>query len=140
MNKLIFAFAAVWVCALCNAAPAKEESIHPNMITITLMPKTSTIAEGANLRYESFADSRCPPDVICIWAGEIAFYFTLTFPTGAVEPFALTSRARAHKSVQQPGLFIVLAKDPPPRSPSNIPPDPELAVTLNIYQFSPVSP
>ncbi|NHZ81021.1 hypothetical protein F2P44_17325 [Massilia sp. CCM 8695] len=134
MNKLIFALAAC-VLTVCGAAPVKEESMHrKHKGTIVLLPQTSTIvAPDATLRYERVDDSRCPPDVVCITAGKIVYYFTLIFPNG-VEPFTLEPAAPVYTSVQQPALFIALANEPPPKLPSNAPPAPPLPLVLNVGQ------
>ncbi|MFB9243250.1 hypothetical protein IV454_13830 [Massilia antarctica] len=140
MNKLIFAFAAAGVFTSCSAAPVKEELMRPKQNgTVALLPQHSTlVAPDATLRYERVEDSRCPPDVVCISAGKIVYYFTLIYPT-AVEPFTLEPAAPAYASLQRPELNIALAIDPPPPRPSKAPPPEAQPVILNIGQPSPPS-
>jgi hypothetical protein len=96
------------------AATATEEAVKPSHIT--LLPEQSAAIDGATLRYERAADSRCPPGVRCIWAGELAYHFTLQ-AGGASEAFVLRAEQPRHVSPLRRGLAISLGKfEPPPVS------------------------
>lgn len=135
MNKLIFAFAAACAFAGSTAAPLKETPMHhKHPATVALLPQTSTtIAPDTVLRFDTVNDSRCPPDVVCITAGNIVYHFTLIFPNG-VEPFELEPAAPSYTSKQRPDLVIALTSAPPPPRPTTEPPGPPVAVRLSISQ------
>ena len=85
--KLVCALAAATVLAGCGATPSQETPMNSSA---TLHPqRTVDIAPGTTLRYDGAADSRCPPDVQCITAGEINYQFTLTGAAGT-EAFNLS--------------------------------------------------
>ena len=92
MTYLIHAIAAASLLAGCAGAPAAAPTKDQPMNTsITLQPeRTIALGPTAMLRYDGVADSRCPPGVQCVWAGELAYKFTLT-NAGAKEMFGLTS-------------------------------------------------
>jgi hypothetical protein len=46
------------------------------------------LTRSVSVRYDRFVDSRCPKNVMCIWAGKVSYHFTLTSKSGS-ESFAL---------------------------------------------------
>ncbi|WP_426173425.1 hypothetical protein [Massilia sp. TWR1-2-2] len=62
-----------------------------------------TLAPGVAVRYDSFADSRCPTGAMCIWAGKVSYNFTLTSKAGA-EKFALDYEGEQYVSTTLPDL------------------------------------
>lgn len=67
---------AALLLAACAPAPIKSA-------TYVLRPEQSVdIANGVTLRYDSYSDSRCPPNTQCIWAGRLMFRFVLDTPDG----------------------------------------------------------
>jgi hypothetical protein len=49
-----------------------------------------TLADGSRLLYAGIsADSRCPPDVTCVWAGDAEAAFEWTSTAGATQDFSL---------------------------------------------------
>jgi hypothetical protein len=113
-----------------SAAPVKDQPMNTN---VTLQPEhTTAVGPNAVLRYDGVADSRCPPGVQCVWAGELAYKFTLTAP-GGKEMFGLTSAKPAFASAAVAGLNIALGNNPVPAvQPANTPPATALPVTLTI--------
>jgi hypothetical protein len=68
--------------AACAGAPLKD-GIYP------LQPHQRVALSGdTTLTYDSFSDSRCPPNARCVWAGRLSFQFVLKGPDG-VEEFSL---------------------------------------------------
>ncbi len=133
MTYLIHALAAALLvgCASAPAAlPAKENTMES---TLTLEPeRTVAVAPAAMLRYDGVADSRCPPGVQCVWAGELTYKFTLT-AAGGNESFGLTSARPGFDATSVAGLHIALGQNPvPPVQPANSPPAPARPVTLSI--------
>ena len=45
------------------------------------------------------ADSRCPKDAQCIWAGEVTLAFVFTSPGGPARPFQLSQRTTPKESL-----------------------------------------
>ena len=136
MTYLIHAIAAASLlagCAAPTAAPVKDQSMNTN---VTLQPeRTVAVGPTSVLRYDGVADSRCPPDVKCVWAGELAYKFTLTSPAGK-EMFGLTAAKPAFDSSAVAGLHIALGDNPAPKvQPANAPaPAPAHPVTITITQ------
>ena len=113
LTRLACIAAGACLAAAC-AATATEEPVKQSHIK--LLPEQSAAIDGATLRYERAADSRCPPGVRCIWAGELAYHFTL-HAGGASEAFVLRAAQARHVSSLRRGLAISLAKfEPPPVS------------------------
>jgi hypothetical protein len=134
MTYLIHAIAAASLlagCAAPSATPAKDQSMNTS---VTLQPeRTVAVGPTAVLRYDGAADSRCPPGVQCVWAGELAYKFTLTSPAGK-EMFGLTAAKPAFASSAVTGLRIALGDNPEPKvRPANAPaPAPAHPVTVSI--------
>lgn len=68
------------------------------------------------------SDSRCPVDVVCVWAGDAVAQLNLSQPAGAVETRELHTTLEP-RSVEYGGFRIELIRiDPVPRSTQPIPP------------------
>ena len=124
MIKLIPTLAAAVLLAGCSAAPAttpsstsaKETSMTSSA---TLLPqRTVAVGPAATLRYDGANDSRCPPDVRCITAGEISYKFTLTGAAGT-ESFGLSKLKPAFDAATFKGVRVTLGDTAePPLRPS----------------------
>lgn len=69
-----YALAAL-LLAGCISAPVDDPV---KTAEITLLPGTdAALSRTVSLRFDSIADSRCPANVHCIWAGSVAYHFTL---------------------------------------------------------------
>lgn len=80
----------------------------PANMPVRLVPhQSATLAPGVTLTYDSVSDSRCPPNVHCIWAGQLDYRFTLR-SDNAVETFELAPDKSSHTSGMLPGARIVL--------------------------------
>jgi hypothetical protein len=67
------------------------------------------------------SDSRCPVDVVCVWAGDAVARIELSQPTGAVETREL--HTMSPQGVTYGSYQIELVRlDPAPRSTQPIPP------------------
>ena len=135
MTSLIHALAAASLLAGCAAVPATPPAKEPPMnTTVTLLPQSSVaVGSDATLQYDGVNDSRCPPGVQCVWAGELAYMFTLTSPSGK-ESFALTAAKPGFAASAVAGLQVTLGDNPlPPVQPANAPaPASAGPVTLSI--------
>jgi hypothetical protein len=68
------------------------------------------------------SDSRCPVDVVCVWAGDAVARLNLSQPAGAVETRELHTTLEP-RSVEYGDFQIELVRvDPAPRSTQPIPP------------------
>jgi hypothetical protein len=114
-------------CATMSDAPVKDA-------TLTLQPQqTLAIGETISQRYDSVADSRCPAGARCIWAGKIAYHFTLLGRAGS-EAFTLEPGSPVFDSKVFKGVSIMLAlAEPPPVRAATEPPLPH-PVTVTITQ------
>jgi hypothetical protein len=127
-RRTLIALAPAVVMTACATPPAPPAPIHTS---VTLLPdKATELAPGTTLRFERVADSRCPPDVRCVWAGELRYHFTLTSAAGS-EAFSLTAQAPAAE-LSQGALRIALGPAAaPPKTAANAPATPH-PVTLTI--------
>jgi hypothetical protein len=65
--------------------------------------QVATLSSTVSVRYDSFTDSRCPKNVMCIWAGKVSYHFTLTSKAGS-ESFALDYEGERFASKTLPGV------------------------------------
>ena len=122
---------AVFLVAGCAATPVDDPVRDAS---ITLLPgQTAVLNRGTKLRYDEAADSRCPTDVRCVWAGMVAYRLTLSTPRGK-QSFALHKDAPA---AAPGGLRIAIGQAvEPPRGAAGdaAPPHP---VTFTITSGTP---
>jgi hypothetical protein len=88
-----------------------------------LLPRQSIdLAPGIALAYDSVSDSRCPPDVQCMWAGQLSYQFALKTPDSA-EVFSLGPGRPEYTSPALHGMRIVLDIQaiPSPRTAQAVP-------------------
>ncbi|QNA88005.1 hypothetical protein G4G28_05050 [Massilia sp. Dwa41.01b] len=115
--------AAMAACAAPGGGP-------PGPITLALHA-SAQIAPGLTLTYDSVEDSRCPPGVHCVWAGVLAYHFSLQGKNGPAERFELQPGKPGHASALLPGARIELdesiAASPPPQGAA-----PTLPVRLRV--------
>lgn len=82
---------------------------------------------------EVSADSRCPTDVVCVWAGNAAVEIGLRVGMGPTHPFTLNTLVNP-TSVDFAGYRVtLLALSPQPTSTSRIPPD-EYRASLQVTE------
>ncbi|MGO1068468.1 hypothetical protein [Lysobacter sp. CA199] len=103
MLSCVFALAACAHAAPGDASPASASADSETVQaggSVTLQPGGSVkLHDGSSLRFVAVAsDSRCKPNVQCIWAGEAALEFQWTRADGAQTPFSLTTPAEPIKS------------------------------------------
>jgi hypothetical protein len=100
--------------------------------SLQLVPQQSVeLAPGTTLTYDSVSDSRCPPDVKCIWAGKLSYQFTLKGPA-ASDSFSLGPDKLEYTSPALHGAHVVLdEKAIPPAHAAQAAPEPH-PVTLKV--------
>jgi hypothetical protein len=115
-----------------SATPATQDA--PMTHSATLLPqRTVEAAAGTTLRYDGAADSRCPPDVRCIVAGEISYQFTLLGSAGS-ESFNLSKNKPSFDASTFKGVRVTLGEtaEPPLRPSTASTPVVIMPVTVNI--------
>ena len=118
MTYLLHALAAATILTGCASAPtpatAPTTKEQPMNSSVTMQPERSVAVGPSSLRYDGVEDSRCPPDKKCVWAGELAYKFTLSGPAGQ-EMFGLTAAKPSFAASTVPGATIALSQaDMPP--------------------------
>jgi hypothetical protein len=109
--RMLFATLPLTLCACANSG-AGAGGPH----RYTLQPgQQLDIGAEAKLTYDSVSDSRCPPGMKCIWAGELLYHFTLATPT-ASEAFAL-GPARTEHVAGNTRVTLDTSRLPPPQQP-----------------------
>ncbi|SHH26034.1 hypothetical protein [Massilia sp. CF038] len=117
MKRTLAILAPVCLIAACAVSPASTGGPLNN--TVTLTPTSSTPVGNATLRYDAVNDSRCPPDVQCIQAGEISYQFTLKGAAGE-ESFSLTRAKPSFDATKNAGVRVALGQAAePPRVAAN---------------------
>jgi hypothetical protein len=114
LSRRIGALAAA-ICILAGCA-----STHPAISSGSfVLAEKHQVALGRSvaLHYDSFADSRCPKNVQCIWAGKRSYQFTLARPDGS-ETFKLAADGDAFASAALKGVSIVLSQTEVPAAAS----------------------
>lgn len=79
-SRCLLHLLAAAILSGCASTAAVHDGAYP------LTPRqTVRLARETTLTYDSVSDSRCPPDVRCIWAGQLAFHFIVDGPDGREE-------------------------------------------------------
>lgn len=129
MNHL--SFLALLLLSGCAAAPT-DDPVHA--ASITLLPEQSApLSRSTTLRYDQVADSRCPTDVQCIWAGMVSYTLTLSTARGK-QSFTLHQDAPA-ATIKGLRIAIGTALPPPHRATSD--PAAPHPVTFTIHPETP---
>jgi len=117
MTYLLHVLAAATLLAGCSSPPgagtAPTTKETPMNASVTMQPERTLAVGPASLRYDGVEDSRCPPGMKCVWAGELAYKFTLSGPAGQ-EMFGLTAAKPAFNATTVPGATIALSHDMSP--------------------------
>lgn len=81
-------------------APAAEEAPQAWPTSLVLgIGERLPLAGGTLALQRIAADSRCPKDAQCIWAGEVTLAFEYTPPAGAARAFQLSQRTAPRTSL-----------------------------------------
>lgn len=77
------------------------------------------LAPDLTLRFDAVEDSRCPPGVLCVWAGRLGYRFSLHARRGAPESFELSPTHPTAAPALLGGRRILLDENtiPPPPVP-----------------------
>lgn len=79
MNLRPFLTLVVVALAGCVRTPAPAVSAKPDEPFVLAPGAVASLVDGATMRYASLVeDSRCPPDVQCVWAGTVRVAVEIT--------------------------------------------------------------
>jgi len=78
-------------------------------------------------------DSRCPPDVQCVWQGQVGVQLEVTAAGGEMEPLTLTSVMSPTIALPAHQITLVSVEPGPAEAGSSIPPA-EYVVTLQVAE------
>ena len=109
--RLLTAIAAITLAA-CTTAPASPAADVPRVAdgtSIELTPgQSAQLADASRIQYlRLVSDSRCPPDVQCVWAGDAVIALRWTPTSGAAQDFELHTTLKP-KSFDAGGRSITL--------------------------------
>jgi hypothetical protein len=125
---LLSALAMALILGACASAASKQITAG----SFRLLPHQSVeLGWHTTLAYDSYSDSRCPPDVKCIWAGALSYQFTLKGPQSS-EAFALGPDRPEYTSPSLHGARIVLDKAAIPAAHASQAKSEPHAVTLTV--------
>jgi hypothetical protein len=112
--RLLLATLPLMLCACAGTGAAGPSAPQ----RVTLQPgQQLDLGGGARLTYESVTDSRCPPTLKCIWAGELLYHFKLATP-GATDSFSLGPANADHITpASATRVSLDISKVPPPQQP-----------------------
>lgn len=104
------AFVALAACTMVSAGTTSQSHTVNDGDEYALHPgEQVALADAGTLRYERLVnDSRCAPDVQCIWAGDAEVAFKWMPGQGAAEPFSLhTGVEPRHRAIGARRLTLV---------------------------------
>ena len=110
--RAMHSFLAVPVLALagCSSVASNGNDAIADGSTFSMQPGQSvTLADDGVLRYERLVnDSRCMPDVQCVWAGDAELAFAWRSRSGATEQFSLhTGKGDKTRALGERTLVLV---------------------------------
>lgn len=119
--------AAILLLAGCsnNSSPTGPDTARLGT-PFRLSPGESSTIEGEllRIRFERVAtDSRCPPDVVCGWAGEVTASFRIQIGETSSQTISLSTVTEPRQSVDGYELHFREAFPGPAPSTGKIPPD-----------------
>ncbi len=117
--------AAALSLAACSSVASSGDASGGNSViadgsTFPMQPgQAVTLADRSTLRYERVVnDSRCPPDVQCVWAGDAEVSFTWRSSGGGRDAFSLhTGRGdKSHHVGERTVTLVGLARGAAPEA------------------------
>ena len=88
--------AALALLAACSAVSGQSRVMAAGQSFALRPGETIEVAQAGTLRFDRLVnDSRCRPDVQCIWAGDAEVAFTWTPARGARDAFSLHTKPGA---------------------------------------------
>lgn len=132
MHTLLRFFTLGCAASLLGGCGTAHDRLHEARYTLSER-QVLPLAERLNITYEGAEDSRCPDNARCIWAGRLAYRFTMRIGSVA-QGFYLVQGQPGYMSPVLKGSRIELdhLTPPPPRGMAGSGPA-SYPVSLNIY-------
>jgi len=120
MTRIVVLIAAL-AAAGCFDSPTGPDAVVGRPFELKA-GAVSVLPDGTRLTFKEVqGDSRCPMDVMCVWAGDATVAITLTPPNGSAEPRELHTQ-QTGSQISYAGYTIALtALAPYPRATQQIP-------------------
>ena len=123
----VIAFAAAIAAAGCFNSPAGPDAVVGEPFELKA-GAVSSLPDGGRQRFERVqADSRCPMDAMCVWAGDATVVVTLHPSSGAAESRELHVQPPGSQISYSSYTITLTALAPYPRSTQQIQPGDYLA-------------
>lgn len=86
-------------CAHAGQDPAAPKTVTPGQSFALARGESASLPDRSQLRFVAIsADSRCPPKVQCVWAGDAVLEFEWTGADGAKSALSFNTVSDARKS------------------------------------------
>jgi hypothetical protein len=123
----LFALFLAPALAACVAAP-----IRPGSYPLAPQQRVA-LARNVTITYDSFSDSRCPPNVQCVWAGRLLLRFLVDGPGGVEEVTLGPDQPQASpRALRGARIALDPAALPPARAAGSMRPGDVIPVTLKV--------
>lgn len=133
VGLLVGASLCLGVSPGCASAPTQPSRIVIGQPMELAYAQFVSLPDGSKLTFASVrSDSRCPMDVMCVWAGDAIIALSLSQPGGAAAERELHTQASGSETSYQAYSIKLVALSPYPRSNLQIrPEDYRATVTVN---------
>ncbi|MBQ5950202.1 hypothetical protein [Massilia sp. ST3] len=132
MRPLLRVFCSVLAAASLGACATNERlpEARYTMVERQVLPLDQRVA----ITYEGADDSRCPENARCMWAGQVAYRFTLRIGNSVAQAFYLVPGRPGYTNPALRGSRIELDRNltAPPRGVAEMRPA-SYPVTFNMY-------
>jgi len=96
---LLSGILAMTACAHAGQDPAASKAVTPGQSFALARGESASLPDRSRLRFVAIsADSRCPPKVQCVWAGDAVLEFEWTGADGAKSALSFNTVGDARKS------------------------------------------
>jgi hypothetical protein len=111
----LFALPVLCATLVSCAAPAAPRPARTFMLE---RGARAEVAPGITITFEAVDDSRCPPGVLCVWAGKLSYRFSIRRGGAAPDTFSLSPGQPGAAPAVLGGRRIVLDEGAIPAPPA----------------------
>jgi hypothetical protein len=120
MSLRIFVLVPALIAGACSNSPTGPDAVAGRPFDLRA-GAVSTLPDGAHLRFDRVhADSRCPMDALCVWAGDATISVTLYPARGPAELREMHTQPTGSQISYANYLITLTALAPYPRSSQEI--------------------
>jgi hypothetical protein len=131
---LVAVAACLGVNSSCASVPTQPSRIVIGQPTELAHAQSVSLPDGSTLRFAGVkSDSRCPMDVMCVWAGDATIAISLTSPSGGAAERELHVQPSGSETSYQAYSIRLTALSPYPRSNLQIRPE-DYRATFTVNQ------